>query len=208
MKNKCCIIFIILFFEILSVTSQDAVLLPIDNNNRKSIANIKLTEIGDFGRIRKARAGIPEHFHTGIDIKRPSQNYIDEPIFPIAEGIVISLRNDGPYAQIIVEHPNVNDQFLWSVYEHIAGIKVNIGEEVSPSKPIGRFMNKSELNKYGGHFDHLHLEIMKIAPFPIQPPENQAQLVFKSYGLICYTEAELLERYYHPIEFFKSNFNE
>ncbi|MEQ8576034.1 MAG: hypothetical protein RIB63_18350, partial [Fulvivirga sp.] len=93
------------------------VYLPIDVTDRKSIYEIALTEIGEFGLKRKARPSVPEHLHTGIDIKRPGKNYLDEPIYPIADGVVISKREDGPYAQLIVEH-NINGQYFWTVYEH------------------------------------------------------------------------------------------
>src|SRR5512133_602835 len=90
--------------------------LPVHTTNRKSISTLTLSEIGDFGLVRKARPGVPAHYHTGIDIKRPVYNYQDEPIFPISEGIVISIRQDGPYAQLIIEHKN---PACWTVYEHI-----------------------------------------------------------------------------------------
>jgi peptidase M23-like protein len=186
--------------------SQNQFFLPVAYENRQDVNEIELTEIGDFGRIRKARPGIPSHFHTGIDIKRPSDNYEDEPIFPIAKGKVISMRNDGPYAQIIIEH-KYSGQPIWSVYEHVAEIQVNAGDEVSPFSPIARFMNKEELNKYGWQFDHFHLEIFKMAPIPREPTLEQQQLFFKTFGLICYTEEELMERYFHPLEFLKQQFS-
>jgi hypothetical protein len=70
-------------------------LIPISGSDRTSIGSIQLTPIGDFGLTRKARKDVPEHLHAGIDIKRPSNNYFDEPILPIAPGVVISMRNDG-----------------------------------------------------------------------------------------------------------------
>ena len=77
--------------------------LPIRTNNRQSLENVELTRIGKFGLMRAARPGIPAHHHTGTDFKRPSDNYVDEPIFPAAKGTVVSLRDDGPYAQIIIQ---------------------------------------------------------------------------------------------------------
>lgn len=78
--------------------------LPINVSNRISLGELSLTEIGAFGLRRKARPNVKSHLHTGIDIKRPDNNYMNNPIFPIAPGVVISKRDDGPFAQLIVEH--------------------------------------------------------------------------------------------------------
>ena len=119
--------------------------IPIGTVNRQDISKIHLTKIGQFGLIRKARPNVPEHYHTGIDIKRPTDNYESEPIFPIAKGIVISKRTDGPYANLIIEH-EINGIKIWTLYEHISGVKVNVTDIVNPQTPIARFMNKEELD--------------------------------------------------------------
>lgn len=179
-------------------------LLPINSANRTSISTIQLTDIGQFGVIRKAREGIPAHYHTGIDIKRPGNNFHNEPIFPISEGIVISKRTDGPYAQIIVEHSSSEVKF-WSLYEHVAGISVEVGEHVSPHKPIARFMNKDELNKYGWQFNHFHLEILKLKPILLEPDSNHPNRHYGSYSLVCFTSQDLNKYYYNPLEFLFRN---
>ncbi|MCK5169460.1 MAG: M23 family metallopeptidase [Bacteroidales bacterium] len=174
--------------------------LPINIYDRTELSLVQLTEIGSFGEQRKMRPGIPAHLHTGIDIKRPAQNYINESIFSIGEGIVISVRDDGPYAQIIIEHTNRNVLF-WAVYEHIAGIKVEVGDLIDENTQIARFMSKSELNKYGWQFDHFHFEILKISPKKIKPKNTQPQHIFNTYNLVCYTFNELNMFYYNPLEF-------
>jgi hypothetical protein len=179
------------------------ILLPINCDNRHDVNEIQLTQIGDFGRIRKARQGVTEHYHTGIDIKRPNNNYRFEPIFPIAEGKVISKRSDGPYAQLIVEH-NLNGLQFWSLYEHIAGIKVSVGDLVNPLKPIARFMSSMELDRYGWQFDHFHLEMLKIMPIPLAPNSNHPERFFSSYSLICYSAEDLNRYYYNPVEFLRN----
>ena len=166
----------------------------------KNISPAQLTKIGQFGLMRKARENIPEHHHTGIDFKRRGNNYNHEPIFPIAEGRIISKRTDGPFANLIIEHI-INDIQVWSLYEHIAGIKVNVGDWVESSTPIARFMNREELNKYGWQFDHFHLEILKVKPQPLRPTDKYPERLYNAYSLICYSEDEL-NRYYHdPILF-------
>lgn len=193
---------ITLSFLIISLSSvSQEYYLPIKTYDRTDISNIQLTDIGSFGVMRKKRPNVPAHLHTGIDIKRPRENYINEPILSIGEGIVISVRDDGPYAQIIVEHLNDDLQF-WVVYEHIAGIRVRIGDNINENTEIARFMNESELNIYGWQFDHFHFEILKIPPIKVKTRNSQPQYNFKTYNLICYTIDELNECYYDPFEFF------
>lgn len=173
--------------------------LPIKAANRQSVNAISLTGIGEFGLVRKERPGIPSHFHTGIDIKRPVKNFEDEPIYSIHDGVVISVRRDGAYAQIIIEHGS--SQKFWTVYEHVAGIKVHLNEQVTPHSPIARFMNINELNKYGWQFDHFHFEILKLKPTRIKPGNSTPERHYSSYSLTCFTKEELSKYFYNPIEF-------
>lgn len=203
---KRYLLFFVIFFLIsgFQVRSQGEIfLLPIHTKNRQSFEQIELTHIGEFGMMRKARPGIPAHHHTGIDIKRPNNNYNEEPVFSISKGEVISMRNDGPFAQIIIQHQLDETTIIWSIYEHIAGIKVVTGDIVDCNIPIARFMNTNELNQYGWQFDHLHLEILKIPPVKREPKPNQPYLYFRTYNLECYSEDDLFSRYFYPHEFFK-----
>lgn len=175
--------------------------LPILVENRQSWFDVQLTGIGHFGHYRPPRPGIPEHLHTAIDLKRPSDDYCNEPIFSIAKGTVISFRDDGPYAQIIIEHVRENDT-LWSVYEHLGAVEVYIGQRVDENRRIGRFMNRTQLDRYGHHFDHVHLEIMKVHPPKRQPHPTQENLLYGTYALVCYTRRDLHYYYHAPHSFF------
>lgn len=178
--------------------------LPINFGNRQSWEHVRLTQIGAFGLMRKARPTVPAHYHTATDFMRPGDNYDNEPIFPTARGIVISQRDDGPFAQLIVEHVSSSNDTVWSVYEHIAGLTVVVGDTVEPFTPLGRFMTKKELNKYGWQFDHLHFEIMKHRPRPLAPNKKTPMRLFQVYNLVCYKKSDL-EKYYHaPQEFFET----
>jgi hypothetical protein len=179
--------------------------LPIKTADRQSVNAISLTGIGEFGLVRKERPGIPSHFHTGIDIKRPTKNFEDEPIYSIHDGVVISVRNDGPYAQVIIEHGS--SKKFWTVYEHVAGIKVHLNEQVTPHSAIARFMNRNELNKYGWQFDHFHFEILKIKPTRIKPGNVNPERHYSSYSLTCFTKEDLSKYFHNPIEFLKGEFN-
>lgn len=195
-------VFIVILF---SFFLSNQVYLPINLVDRRNISGIHLTEIGKFGLMRKARPNVPKHYHTGIDINRPNGNYASEPIYPIASGVVISKRTDGPYANLIIEH-TINGRKVWSLYEHIAGIKVSVAQNVNPNTPIARFMSRDELNKNGWQFDHFHLEILKIKPIRIKPTLDNPERFYKSYSLICYTPTDLEKHYYDPLVFFREVF--
>ena len=166
---------------------------------------LQLTEIGQFGRLRKARTGIRAHYHSGIDIKRPEDNdYSNTPIYTMAKGIVISRRDDGAYAQLIVEH-SLNGKKIWTVYEHIAGIKVNVTDGVDTEKPIARFMNREELDRYGWQFDHVHFEILKVRPMALKINPIHPQRFFNSYTLQCYSKEDLDKYFFDPLQFFTAH---
>lgn len=194
----------IICFLLLCSLKQGSIYLPINSNNRKDFSTIELSKIGQFGLLRKARPGIPAHYHTGIDIKRPTSNYDSEPIYPVASGVVISKRTDGPYANLIIEHV-LNGHKFWTLYEHIAGIKVKINDKVNPEIPVARFMNKQELNRYGWQFDHFHLEIIKIKPRLLKPNSVNSERYYDSYSLICYSPDDLDKYYFNPSHFLKYN---
>jgi hypothetical protein len=186
-------------FSILYIFLQFQIILPIQCQHP---SDIKLSEIGDFGHIRKARKNVPEHYHTGIDIKRPSKNYTNEPVFTLADGVIISVRDDGPFAQIIIEHLQNRLKF-WTLYEHISGIAIKVNDKVKAGFPIARFMNREELNKYGWQFDHFHLEVLKIKPMPLKPDNKHPERFYTSYSLICYKKEDLDKYYYEPLSFFE-----
>jgi hypothetical protein len=191
-----------LFIVVVLFSFNSSPLLPIDVPDRTDPRFMQLTEIGDFGVMRKERETVPAHLHTGIDIRRPTNNYMDEPIYSIADGVVISIRRDGPYAQIIVEH-QVNGRFFWSLYEHIAGITVSLHDEVSSSTEIARFFSRKELDHYGWQFDHFHFEVIKREPIRLAADTNHPERHFASYTLQCKTQSDLDRYYYEPVGFFK-----
>ena len=209
MRYKFCnlilLIFIFIpFFSNYSLCQNAKFSIPISSSNRTSTTSIQLTPIGAFGLTRKARPRVPEHLHTGIDIKRPVDNYVDEPVLPIASGMIISMRDDGPFAQIIIEHRLRNEAKFWTVYEHVSGIQATVGDSVAGSQPIARFMNSEELNRYGWQFDHFHFEILKVAPRLLQPTQKTPYRLYGVYNLECFTQSDLNRYYFDPIEFFEN----
>jgi len=176
-------------------------LLPVRAGDRKSWQDVRLTDIGRYGLRRRERPGIPGHLHTGVDFKRPGGNYRDEPVFPAGPGVLVSLRTDGPFAQAIVEHRLDSVRYIWTVYEHIAGILVALHDSVGPRRPLARFMDRTELDRYGWQFDHLHFEVMRIKPNPANGDRRRPARKYQTYGLSCHTAAELDSCYFDPREF-------
>jgi hypothetical protein len=161
---------------------------------------IKLTEIGGFGLLRKARPGIPGHYHTGIDIMRPDNEYNKQPVFPARDGVVVSIFDKGPYSQIIIKHTDMNRSY-WTVYEHLH-VRVNkFNIPVTPFDTIGYFFSKEELNRYGWQFNHFHFEILKLEPPKIKPSEINYLRYYKTFGIVCFSREELITRQENPLEF-------
>lgn len=204
MYSTPVLVFFILFIQ--SALKPDF-FLPIQTQSRQELSSIKLTSIGQFGLVRKERPLVPSHLHTGIDFARPNENYINEPVFPIFSGTVISVRNDGPFAQIIIRHQK-DKMIFWTLYEHVSEIRVSVGDQVNPLNPIARFMNREELNKFGWQFDHFHFEILKKEPLKIPVNSKLPQRMFSAPTLTCFTETDLEKNYYNPVPFMTNRNNQ
>jgi murein DD-endopeptidase MepM/ murein hydrolase activator NlpD len=187
-----------------AVERSSAWFLPVNVANRQSFAEVRLTPIGEFGRPRQARMAVPAHLHTAVDLMRPNKNYVDEPIFPAAEGVVISLRTDGPFAQVIIEHQEFSGEYVWTVYEHVAEVSAALGEIVNSRQTIGRFFNKSELDNFGWQFDHLHFEILRKPPRRLQTDPRLPMRLYGAYTLECFSEEGLRKYYHDPLGFLES----
>lgn len=173
--------------------------IPLGAMSRTHWEAVAVTAIGGFGAIRKPRPGIPAHLHAGIDIRPASGE--DRSVYPSAAGEVISIRRDGPFAQIIVLHAQDPAAPVWTVYEHVSGIRVRLGDAVFPETPIARLMNAAELNRFGWQFDHLHFEILRRPPKPIPPTRKLPERFMETRALVCRTRAALDAAYYDPVIF-------
>jgi murein DD-endopeptidase MepM/ murein hydrolase activator NlpD len=202
MKSLTALLIIFLLFP-LHGESNLQWFLPVTIQCRTDLSGLQLTNIGQFGLERKARKNVPAHLHTGIDIRRPSQNYDNEKIFPACKGRVISIRDDGPFAQIIIEHP-APEGVVWTVYEHVSGIVCSVGDSVSPALSIARFFTKAELDSFGRQFDHVHFEILKQKPVEIAFNPALPQRRYTTYALTCYSYEELVRNYFDPLEFLRA----
>lgn len=177
---------------------------PIRPPQGQDTRRVLLTPIGAFGVERKARPGIPAHLHTGVDIRRPMANYVDEPVFAASRGVVVSVRTDGPFAQVIVVHHDRAQGNVWTVYEHFGDVRVHAGDSVSPARPIGRFFTREELDAYGWQFDHIHFEVMLKPPPVARPTRDLPERHYSTWALTCYTREQLAERMADPLAFVRS----
>ncbi|MEP1094776.1 MAG: hypothetical protein ABJG78_06670 [Cyclobacteriaceae bacterium] len=182
-------------------------LLPIQTMDRQNVNSVHLSQIGSFGVERVARPRVAKHLHTGIDIQRPVQDYSkDQFIYPIAHGVVISKRTDGPFAQLILEH-EINGLVFWTVYEHIADIQVELFQKVGPKEPIARFFYGVELDKIGWQFDHFHFEVLKKRPTELKVNSKNPERLFNSYTLSCSDKDTLDQHFYNPLHFLEKMIN-
>lgn len=165
-------------------------MLPVNHIDVDNIRKIHLTDIGSFGALRTARHHVPRHYHTGIDILRPTDNYQNEPVFPALEGKVVSLVDNGPYSQVILEHFWQGKPY-WTVYEHFQLRPLRVGQPVLRTDTLGFFFGKDALNRFGWQFDHLHFEINRLQPMAVKPDPQHPQRFFLSYAVRCYTLKEL-----------------
>ncbi len=191
-----------------AAAAGDGWLLPINAADRRCWSEVRLTPIGRFGIERRARPKIPAHLHTGVDIRRPRGSGGEEPVFPAAPGVVVSVRDDGPFAQVIVEHRLPDGRGVWSVYEHVAGIAVAPGDTVSPLVPIARFLNLGELDRHGHQFDHLHFEIMRTPPTALPPDPGLPRRRFATRALECHDRALLERHYFDPRALLEARWHE
>jgi hypothetical protein len=79
-----------------------------------------------------------------------------------------------------------------------------VGDLVNPYDPIARFMNKNELEKYGWQFDHLHFEILKMAPRRLRVNKKTPFRFYGTYCLECYNKKDLEMYYHNPEKYLKS----
>jgi len=196
-------IFILMVFGM--VTSGFAEwLVPVNYPHRDRVNEVKLSAIGAFGLPRKARATVPAHLHTGVDILRPTGNYDQEPIHPAHAGRIISILDDGPYSYVVLEHQTAQG-ICWTLYEHFHVLVHTLGQQVNTNDTLGYYFNKRELNVHGWQFDHVHFEVMKVAP-PVMKPTARAPLrAYGSYTITTYTKQDLDRRLENPLHFLQQH---
>jgi len=160
--------------------------MPFKTTDRTNIKSISV--ISTFGSARNSfRKG---HYHTGLDLM--PRNY-KEPVnvYSIADGVVVSVHLGDPHQTVVVKHLSEEGEIIYSVYKHITEIKVKNGDRLTEDSQIARVLTKAEGKKFGGSYDHLHLEIRK---------------KFDDFGCASWltmTKEELNMRFIDPLKFLK-----
>lgn len=165
----------------------DTWLIPFKAENRKSFSSMKVISV--FGAARDSY--LKGHIHTAIDIE-PAAKTSQTAIYPMANGVVCSVHLADPQLTIVVKHKLADGKFMFTSYKHLTEAYVTVGQQVTADTKIARLFTAKETKKFGGNYDHLHLEVRK---------------KFDDFGCASWltmTKAELNERFYEPAAFIKS----
>ena len=110
----------------------------------------------DFGIRKHPVTGIP-HFHTGVDLLTATN---DDNVHPVKPGIIVMAEFHSTYGNtVVVRHTNGVE----SLYAHLSGITVKVGDKVTMDDVIGRIGNTGVSTG-----KHLHLEIL-VGGYPVNP---------------------------------------
>ena len=140
----------------IAVTTCQKFFSPFNESSRTEFKNIKKRLSGRFGEYRSSWK--PGHMHAGIDLKGSYK----ETIYPIGKGQVIHIFRSFPHTTIVIQHYLSDNKTIYSMYTHIADLKINQGDWVDEKTPLARLFNEEELKQAEfGTANHLHLEIRK-----------------------------------------------
>ena len=133
------------------------------------------------------------HLHTGIDLINP-RGGPGEKVYAAASGRIVSIYAKEPHLSVMIRHRLPSKETIWTVYVHVTKVKVKVGDLVSNDTIIAHLMDKSQLNKYGWEFNHLHFEVLK---YPRMSEAGQ----YLSFSARCKTKKEVEEHFYNPVTF-------
>jgi len=160
--------------------------LPLNSFETPDLKSLEKRVIGRYSDRRCSF--VRGHKHAGIDI----QGRYGEPIYPIGKGRVINIFRDFPNQTIYIKHVGPKHTVFYSVYIHVADVRVEIGDAVSENTVIARMFNQKELALSDfGTSPHLHLEIRHSV-------KDNGQATFS-----CMTLEELSQYCIDPMVFFQ-----
>lgn len=197
----CCLIVYLIVFGIQSTNQPPATVwkLPLNTADRQDWSTIFLEPDAHFKALRAPFGPVKLRYHTGTDLQNGNAFVVGEPVYAVATGKVIAIEDPPPQRRITIEHALPDGQRVWSVYIHIIEEQVIVGDMVDTETVIARLMTPAELELYGLEYNHVHLEIMK------QMPGYAADFQHRK-TFTCYTEKEVDDHFYNPVEFLKSQF--
>ncbi len=165
----------------------DKWLLPFHVSNRSDYKQIRVISI--FGDPRDSY--LKGHIHTAIDVvPARSQGHIS--VYPMAKGVVCSIHLGENQKTVVLRHTLKDSTTIFTSYKHIKEVYVRTGQQVTENTVLARLFTATETKKFGGNYDHLHLEIRKS---------------FDDYGCASWltmSKAELAKRFYDPLAFIKA----
>lgn len=133
------------------------------------------------------------HLHTGIDLINPMGGS-GEKVYAAASGKIVSIYAKEPHLSIMIQHRLPSEETIWTVYVHVTKVKVKEGDLVRNDTIIANLMDKSQLNKYGWEFNHLHFEVLKY-------PRISEAGRYLSFSTECKTKKEVEKHFYNPVTF-------
>jgi|WetSurMetagenome_2_1015567.scaffolds.fasta_scaffold28156_3 murein DD-endopeptidase MepM/ murein hydrolase activator NlpD len=177
-----------LFVEVEPTEPAEKWFLPFDLPDRSNLGNV--TFISGYGAYRSTR--VKGHKHSGVDIV-PADKKSKLDVYPVSKGIVCFVNHDAPVKTVIIKHKLKDGPAIYSSYIHLKDIYAERGQTVDEKTKIGVLYTKSEALKYGGNFDHLHLEIKKRIDD------------YSCASWLCMSREELDEYFINPYNFLKTH---
>lgn len=160
--------------------------IPFLATNRSDPKGLKVISV--FGAPRQSY--MKGHIHTAIDCV-PAKKTDTVYVYPMAKGVICSIHLDHPHRTIVVRHQLPNGNTVFTSYKHLQAVYVRTGTPVDYQTKLARLYTRKEALKYGGDYDHLHLEIRKS---------------FDDYGCgswLTMTQAELNRYFFEPQAFIR-----
>ncbi|MBN1347849.1 peptidoglycan DD-metalloendopeptidase family protein [candidate division KSB1 bacterium] len=171
--------------------------LPIDTGDRTNWNSIIFESDAHFMAYRRYR-GNQLRYHTGIDMQNGGEGGLrggpGEPVYSMGPGIVLGTFEELPDQRVVIEHLLRDGRKVWTAYVHVTHSLVQRGQRVDAFTPIARRMSVAELERYGMHYNHVHVEVMKKLP-----PVISGQYVWMTFH--C-TSPELVDEYFYDPKYF------
>jgi peptidoglycan LD-endopeptidase LytH len=107
-----------------------------------------------FGMVRKYESGAPRP-HQGWDFEAR----VGEPVFSIADGKVIFVRDKGDYGLQLCTSFSLNGQTYYAFYAHLNKVYVNEGDTIEKNAFIAASGKSGNAMSLPASEEHVHFEI-------------------------------------------------